>query len=127
MPLDELHVLIGPAVADRGRVVAARRAAARLAAASGDAAVAARVEEELNDAFLRLQLALVAGQAPRVRTERLAIARLAAPALLAELGERAPRRTARAGAALAAPAAPAARPAAALRPAPEAPSLALPA
>lgn len=79
MPDDDLRFLTAPVVVDLRRLALAREAMARLAARAARADAARRLELDLNDAFLRLQFALVVGSRARARVERAALAALAAP------------------------------------------------
>ena len=66
----------GPPGAGKSRIQRARRIFGDLAGRVPDPATAQRLEAELNDAWLRLQFALVAGDPRLAQAERQAYARL---------------------------------------------------
>lgn len=66
----------GDGAADKRHVLDVRRAICALVARIGDPAIARRIEAELNDAWLRLQFARVAGDPVLAQAERRACATL---------------------------------------------------
>jgi hypothetical protein len=73
---DDDRRLLEEAATGKIRVLRARSVICDLVSRIGDPKLARRIEAELNDAWLRLQLALVAGDPVLVRDERRSCAEL---------------------------------------------------